>query len=123
MSYEFSGRLIEKFDTQQVTERFRKREFVLEQVDAVNDREFVNHIKFQLTQDKCDLLDIFNINDELKVQFNLRGRRWEKDGNVSYFTNLEAWRIENVSPSAEANEPPPFSGEEIPPADDDDIPF
>ena len=32
----------------------------------------------------------------MKVSFNLRGRKWEKDGQVSYFTNLEAWRVENV---------------------------
>lgn len=122
MSYEFSGKLIEKYDTQQITATFKKREFVLEHIEEFNDREMVNHIKFQITQERCNQLDNFNIGAELKVQFNLRGRRWEKDGNVSYFTNLEAWRIEGVN-VAEPAAPPPFASEEIPPPDDDDIPF
>jgi len=97
MSFEISGRLAERFETQQVSDRFQKREFVLEIKSSGNTGfEFVDFIKFQATQDKCSLLDQFRIDEELKVSFNLRGRKWEKDGKVSYFTNLEAWRVEKV---------------------------
>ncbi len=122
MDYECSGKLTEKYETQQLTDTFRKREFVLEQIEEFNGREFINHIKFQLTQDKCNLLDAYNINDELKVHFNLRGKKWEKDGNVSYFTNLEAWRIELLT-KGEPSAAPDFSDNDIPAPDDDDIPF
>ena len=73
----------------------------------------------------------------VKVAFNLRGRKWERDGQVSYFTNLEAWRIEKVqnesngsvidSPPEQdsiSNEDAPFPTQ--PPSDDsgvDDLPF
>ena len=98
MSFEISGRLAEKFDTQKVSDRFQKREFVLEiKSTGTTGFEFVDFIKFQATQDKCTLLDPVSIDDELKVSFNLRGRKWEKDGKVSYFTNLEAWRFEKVN--------------------------
>ena len=98
MSFEINGRLAEKFETQKVSDRFQKREFVLEiKSTGATGYEFVDFIKFQSTQDKCSLLDQFNIDDTIKVSFNLRGRKWEKDGQVSYFTNLEAWRIENLS--------------------------
>ena len=98
MSFEINGRLAEKYETQKVSDRFQKREFVLEiKSSSATGYEFVDFIKFQSTQDKCSLLDQFNIDDKLKVSFNLRGRKWEKDGQVSYFTNLEAWRIENLS--------------------------
>ena len=98
MSFEINGRLAEKYETQKVSERFQKREFVLEiKSTSATGFEFVDFIKFQSTQDKCSMLDPFNIDDTLKVSFNLRGRKWEKDGQVSYFTNLEAWRIENLS--------------------------
>ena len=104
MSFEINGRLAEKFETQKVSDRFQKREFVLEvKSTGVTGYEFVDFIKFQSTQDKCSLLDQFNIDDTVKVSFNLRGRKWEKDGQVSYFTNLEAWRIEKLS--NEAGEP------------------
>lgn len=97
MSFEINGRLTEKQETQKVSDRFQKREFVLEiKSTGTSGYEFVDFIKFQSTQDRCSLLDQFNVDDMIKVSFNLRGRKWEKDGQVSYFTNLEAWRIEKL---------------------------
>ena len=104
MSFEISGRLAERFETQKVSDRFQKREFVLEIKSTGNTGyEFVDFIKFQATQDKCSLLDQVNIDDEVKVSFNLKGRKWEKDGQVSYFTNLEAWRIEKAQNDSNAS--------------------
>jgi len=104
MSFEINGRLAEKYETQKVSDRFQKREFVIEvKSTSATGYEFVDFIKFQSTQDKCSMLDDFSIDDTLKVSFNLRGRKWEKEGQVSYFTNLEAWRIEKLS--NETNEP------------------
>ena len=97
MSFEINGRLTEKQETQKVSDRFQKREFILEiKSTGTSGYEFVDFIKFQSTQDRCSLLDQFNVDDMVKVAFNLRGRKWEKDGQVSYFTNLEAWRIEKL---------------------------
>jgi single-strand DNA-binding protein len=90
MAYEATGRLHEIFDEQQVSEKFRKREFVLE----VQDGQYPEHIKFQMVQDKTALIDPFKVGDEVKVTFNLRGRGFNKNGQMLYFTNLEAWRIE-----------------------------
>ncbi len=104
MSFEISGRLAERFETQKVSDRFQKREFVLEIKSTGNTGfEFVDFIKFQATQDKCSLLDQFGIDEEVKVSFNLRGRKWEKDGKVSFFTNLEAWRVEKVQNDSNAS--------------------
>ena len=47
-------------------------------------------IKFQLTQDRCDLIGNHKEGDRIKVSFDLRGREW----NEKYFTNLNAWRID-----------------------------
>jgi len=100
MSLEITGKLIEKQDTVNVNDRFRKREFVLELTDEVNGNTYTNFGKFQCVQAKCDILDKFNIGDELKVSFNVKGNRWEKDGKVSYITNLDAWRVEKVGENA-----------------------
>jgi hypothetical protein len=124
MSFELAGKLIEKFDVVQVSDSFRKREFVIEKIENQGGMEFTDHIKFQLTQDRCNLLDSLNLQDEIRVNFNIRGRRWVKDSNVSYFTNLEAWRIEKTAESPE--EPPPSfpADEDAPPsAEFDDLPF
>ncbi len=90
MNFEIRGKLYLKNETQVISDRFKKREFVIHDDDA----EHPQHIKFQLTQDKCSLLDRFNEGDELNVHFNVRGNSWEKNGKTSYFTNLDAWKIE-----------------------------
>src|SRR5690554_4999997 len=124
MNFEVSGNLIVKEDTVDITSSFKKREFVIE-VPNERNSEWNDFVKFQLTQDRCPLIDSFQLGDSIKVSFNLRGRKWEKDGKVNYFTNLEAWRIESAAGgnSAPAT-PPPFEETEIPPADaGDNLPF
>lgn len=94
MSFEVTGKLLVKYDTQNVNDRFRKREFVLELEDNVNGNIYTNYAKMQLVQNKCDILDRFNEGDLVKVSFNIKGNRWERDGKVNFITNLDAWRVE-----------------------------
>ena len=96
MSYELTGKLLAKYDTIQRTETFKIREFVIEKSEEINGRTITNFAKFQCVQDKTTIIDRVNVGDEIKVYFNIRGSKWEKDGKVSYFTNLDAWRIEQI---------------------------
>lgn len=96
MALEVTGRLIEKYPTQQVSERFKKREFVLDITEEVNGNSYPNFAKMQAVQNRCDMLDNFNVGDMLKISFNIRGNKWEKDGRVNYITSLDAWRIEKA---------------------------
>lgn len=96
MALEVTGRLIEKYPTQQVSERFKKREFVLDITEEVNGNSYPNFAKMQAVQNRCEILDSFNVGDMLKVSFNIRGNKWEKDGRVNYITSLDAWRIEKA---------------------------
>ena len=98
MTFEITGKLYEIFDEQQVSATFRKREFVLE----IQDGNYPQYPKFQLTQDKCNLLDNFQTGQEVKVSFNLSGRGYNKNGVTTYFTNLSAWRLEPASGAAAA---------------------
>jgi hypothetical protein len=94
---DITGILKVKSEAQQVSEKFKKREFVI----TDNSSQYPQHISFQLTQDKCGLIDQYNVGDELKVHFNLRGREWTSPKNeVKYFNTLEAWRIETINASA-----------------------
>lgn len=124
MSFEISGRLVEIYETQKVSDRFQKREFVIEIKSTGNTGyEFVDFIKFQSTQDKCALLDKFNAGDTVTVSFNLRGRKWERDGQVSYFTNLEAWRVDSAQPASPEQPSPSDSFPDISEAPSQDAPF
>jgi len=124
MSFEITGKLIEKYKTQQVTDRFVKREFVLEKREMAGTGEYIETIKFQLTQDRCDLVENIQIGEDIKVNFNIRGRRWEKDGQVNYFNNLEAWKVEKLASTSGKPDIPPPSADDIPPEEPtDDLPF
>lgn len=121
-SFEVTGKLHKKFDTENKTETFQAREFVI----IVEDGNYPQHVKFQLVQDRCALVDEYNEGDDIKVHFDLRGREWQG----RYFTNLNAWRIER--PTASASAPPPSGMDNsFPTADDepssmaadDDLPF
>lgn len=120
MNYDLTGTLISKSDTIQRTDKFSVREFVVEEVRQVKDKTFREYIKFQATNERTKVLDDLNIGDELKVHFSIRGSKYEKEGKVSYFTNLDAWKIEVMSkapvkkPAIEYNE-----AEEV----SDDLPF
>ena len=67
------GKILEISPTQQVTDSFKKREFVIEYAENPQYPEFV---KFESIQDKCGLLDAYKPGDEIEVYFNLKGRKW-----------------------------------------------
>ncbi len=90
-TFETVGFLHVKNQTQQVSDKFAKREFVLKTEASSQYPQFVT---MQLTQDKCEVLDKYQVGQELKVSFNLRGREWNGPDGVRYFNTLEAWRIE-----------------------------
>ncbi len=96
MSLEISGKLLVKYDTQQVSEKFKKREFVLELIEEINGNQYTNFAKLQLVQNKTDIIDRFNQGDMVKVSFNIKGNSYvdKKDGQTKYITNLDAWRVE-----------------------------
>lgn len=126
MNYELSGVLFEKFDVIQRTATFKIREFVIEDSRDFQGKTITNYIKFQCTQDRTDLIEKFNKGDQVKVHFNIRGSKWEKNGQVSYFNNLEAWKIEYAL-NAQAAEPDftdlPASDNFTDEVAEDDLPF
>ena len=81
---ELTGTLKVIGNTQQVSEKFKKREFVI----TDNSSQYPQFIQFQLTQDRCSLLDNYKTGDELRVQFNIRGREWTNPkGEIKYFNS------------------------------------
>ena len=106
---EISGKILEIFDTQQIKETFKKRDFVIEYAENPTYPEF---IKFEIIQDKCVLLDDFKAGDQVSVSFNLKGRKWtDPQGQVKYFNSLQAWKIVGEEQAAN-NEAPPVSDKE-----------
>jgi hypothetical protein len=113
MRYELNGTLITIKETQQVSERFRKREFV---VKTEEESPYPQLIPLQFTQDRCDNLDSYKQGEKVKVEFYIKGREWTSpQGEVKHFLSLDAWSIEKMgsamsesaSSSESASIPPP----------------
>lgn len=97
MAFEITGKVIDILPVNQVSDKFRKREFIIEKKESGGGAVFVDYIKFQLVQDKCDIINESFLNEEVKIWFNLKGNKWEREGRINYFTNLDAWKVEKVS--------------------------
>jgi hypothetical protein len=118
-----TGKIIEISDTAQVSSSFRKREFVVEYSENPQYPEF---IKFELIQDKCDILDQYKVGEEVDVSFNLKGRKWtDPQGVVKYFNSLQAWRLAKNAGSQSTTEAPASEEPEwlSDGSDDNNLPF
>jgi hypothetical protein len=125
MAFEITGKVIDILPVNQVSDKFRKREFVIEKKETGGSAVFVDYIKFQLVQDKCDLINESFLNEEVRIWFNLKGNKWERDGKTNYFTNLDAWKIEKASEPGRDQNIPLSTLEDVPPEIDElsDLPF
>ena len=75
---------------QQITDSFKKREFVLSDLSG----QYPQFILFQTVQDRCFILDKFKEGDRVEVYFNIRGREWISPTNeVKYFNSFDVWKI------------------------------
>lgn len=94
MSYEISGILVEKKAVQKISEVFSKREFTIEHKETSQNGEvYKSFATFELSTANLSKIDNIEAGQPIKVKFNIRGRKWEKDGAVRYFNSLEAWSI------------------------------
>lgn len=113
------GKLKRVSEIQQITDTFKKREFVIE-----TDEQYPQTIGFEIIQDKVNLIDGYNVGDIIEVFFNLRGREWQKDSSspIRVFNSLHAWRVQKVQNEAPANDMP-AGGAPSGSSFDDDLPF
>ena len=81
----------------QISDRFRKREFV---VEYSNKPEYPQLLQFVLVQDRCELLDSFKEGQQVEIFFDLKGREWTSpQGETKYFNSLQAWKVLSLEES------------------------
>ena len=104
---------------------FRKREVVV-----TTEEQYPQHILVEFILDKCDLLNAFQMGQNVKIGINLRGREWvNQQGETKYFNSVQGWRIEALEASSNSEMPPMPPPPAFEPADDasdgpdDDLPF
>lgn len=105
---------------------FRKREIVV-----TTEEQYPQHIMIEFVQDKTDLLNTYQVGQQVKVSINLRGREWTNpQGEVKYFNSIQGWRIEALQQEAATDNMPPVPpmdafepAGELNKDDHDDLPF
>jgi uncharacterized protein Veg len=104
---------------------FRKRELVV-----TTEEQYPQHIMIEFVQDKTDLLNSYQVGQNVKVSINLRGREWvNPQGETKYFNSVQGWRVENADQAVSQNMPPMPPADTFEPAtnlnedDHDDLPF
>ncbi len=108
------------------TSGFKKRDVVV-----TTDEQYPQHILVQFVQEKCDLLNNYQVGDAVKIDINLRGREWTNpQGEMVYFNTIQGWRIGKMQAESTANPVAPMpAAEAFAPATDfkeedhDDLPF
>lgn len=81
---------------------FRKREVVV-----TTEERYPQHILVEFVQENCDLLNAFQIGQDVKIGINLRGREWvNPQGETKYFNSVQGWRIEVIQESSASEMPP-----------------
>ena len=110
---EIKGKVFSIGDTEIVSEKFKKRELIVEYAE---NPEYVEYIKFEATQNKVDLLNTLRIGDEVEVSFNLRGRGWKDySGKQNFTNNLVIWRVVKATQD--------YANQLSVVSDSDDLPF
>jgi len=71
---------------------FRKREIVI-----TTQEQYPQNILVEFVQDKCELLDPYQIGQDVRIGINLRGREWiNPEGQTKYFNSIQGWRIDKL---------------------------
>ena len=123
---EIKAKLHVKYDTKSFGESgFLKREFVVEYAE---NPQYPEYPKFELTQDKCSLLDSIEVGQDITISLNICGRKWvNPKGEDVYFSSLKAWKLEayvnsigDAHPQRDANDAEVITSAD---GDTDDLPF
>ena len=101
-SFKIEGTLFSRGAIEQKNEKFSVLEFVIEEPHD----QYPQHIKFQLSNANCNLIDAFKKGDLIEVEFNLHGKKYEKDGKISYFNTLSAWKARLVNSASQPSTQP-----------------
>lgn len=109
---------------------FQKREVVI-----TTEEQYPQYIMVEFHQDKCPILDNYQIGQMVEIAINLRGREWvNPQGETKYFNSIVGWRIKLIQIQSVSNQggvapaqPQPTQSfetiNEVNEGNDDDLPF
>ena len=80
-----AGKDVFKSNVIKVNDKFQKQEIVIE-----TNEQYPQKILLTATQEKVNLLEAYQVNDEVEASVNIKGREWiNAEGVPKYFLTLE----------------------------------
>lgn len=109
------------------TQSFGSNGFTKRELVVTTEEQYPQHILIEFVKDKCELLNNFQVGQEVIVQINLRGREWvNPQGVTKYFNSVQGWRIQigqNGAAAPTASAPAVAAQGSTPGYEEDDLPF
>ena len=119
---EIKAKLIEIMNTIRVSDKFQKREFVAEYVPEKS--QYQEYLKFEIVQEKCEMLDAFKVGEHVEILFNLKGRKWiNPKGETVYFNSLQAWKLKKITDQSDKDSSPDAENMPFDDLNVEDVPF
>jgi len=128
MAFEAQGTILDIMPMKTVGQKnFQIQQFI---VELYRDKDRPQPIPFEFKGKRANALSEgnFNVGDEVKLAFDLDGRRWEGNDSVRYFHSNNVWEIQLIG-SASKPKPQKTNGQQQfddrnpPPMADADLPF
>jgi len=114
MKTEVTGKVLIINELEQISDKFCKRSFVVEEENEINGQVYLNPVKMTMVNNNCDKLDHIDHGDTVEVKANVRGFSWEKNGQTYYGVDVQAWYIKKLDGN---------TGQDVPEYEGDDLPF
>ena len=102
------------------TQSFGSNNFQKREVVVTTEEQYPQKILIEFVQDKCAILDNYDVGEKVSIAINLRGREWTNpEGEVKYFNSIQGWKITRLQGAAPVEEIEVITDED----EDDDLPF
>jgi single-strand DNA-binding protein len=100
------------YPTTKVSDDFRKRDIVVESVE-----KYPQLIKIELQNDRCEIIDNFQLGDLINLKIELRGRKWTSpEGKTMLLQSIVGYSVKPHTPPKVVQKP-------IPVEESEDLPF
>lgn len=108
-----TGKIKQIYQAEQPSATFTKRDIVV-----TTEGTYPQHITIQFTQDKCSLLDTFQIGQDVTIDINLNGREYQdkQTGQLKYFNTIQGWKISGAQQQPAYGQQQPQQNSGFPPA-------
>lgn len=96
-TFKIVGRIYKVSETVQITDKFKKRDIIIDHTTSNQKGTFVEYIKMQAVQEKCGDYNSFEKGDMVEIEFRLTGRKMGEKPDEKVYTNVDAVSVRLIN--------------------------